>query len=354
MIQELERAQARLDHIRIVEPILSALRTISLGSWRAALKQSAGVRRYGERLAAILPLLVPHLPVSGGDRLSASKIVLRGWSNPRFGPGFDNPGRAGAALSRLAVGRANGEKYPIPERAVILVVGSERGLCGRFNTAVVERAERYLSEQEANGAQVERMALGSRVRRLIERGQRPLAWSGALSVAALPPFHLAFDLTRGWLARYEEGELDTVDLVYNAYRGTGRYEPTVARLIPPQLPSDRQGTQGKPFDNAQDRPWPLPIIETDPLSLYARVVEQWAAVKLYEWLLDSAAAEHSTRYQLMESATQNAERLIGELTLVVQAAKQQGITQEMQELAAGAGLIGPQQRGTSQRGTPRR
>ncbi len=293
-MEELERAEARLDHIRTVEPILSALRTISLGSWRATLKQRTSVQRYGERLTAILPLLAPHLPA----------------------------GR-----------RVRGETGPTSDRVVALVVGSERGLCGRFNVAVFERAERYLAEQETVGAQVELVALGTRVRRIFQRRKKLLAWSGTLSIATLPPFHLAFDLTCRWLARYEERELDAVDLIYNAYHGTGHYEPTVVRLIPPQLPPERQNTLGEP--------WPPPIIETDPLSLYARVVEQWAAVSLYRVLLDSAAAEHATRYQLMESATQNAIRLIEELTLAVQAARRHAITQEMQELAAGAGLIGP-------------
>jgi F-type H+-transporting ATPase subunit gamma len=294
MMEELERAQARLDHIRTVEPILSALRTISLGSWRATLKQRTGVQRYGERLAAILPLLVPYLPI----------------------------GR-----------RARRETSPT-SRVVALVIGSERGLCGRFNMAVVERAERYLIEQETVGVQVELMALGTRVCRIFQRHKQPLAWSGALSIAVLPPFHLAFDLTRRWLVRYEERELDAVDLVYNAYHGTGHYEPTVVRLIPPQLPPDGP--------NSLSEPWPPPIIETDPLSLYAHVVGQWAAVSLYGLLLDSAAAEHATRYQIMESATQNANRLIEELTLAVRAARRHAITREMQELAAGAGLIGSQ------------
>lgn len=320
MVEELERAQARLDHIRTVEPILSALRTISLGSWKAALKRSTGVRQYGERLTAILSLLVPHLPAKRRIRLTE---------------------RLGRRL-RLSFPPAAGKERG--RQVVILVVGSERGLCGRFNAAVVERAEQYLAEQEDKGVQVEPWALGSRVHRLLLRRHRPLIWTGTLSLAALPPFHLAFDLTRQWLARYEDGELDAVDLVYNAYRGTGRYEPTVVRLIPSELRPDSQGAQG--------RPWPPVIIETDPLSLYARVVEQWAAVKLYELLLDSAAAEHSTRYQLMESASQNAERLIAELTLVVQTGRQKEITREMQELAAGAGLIGPQH--NEQRDTGRR
>jgi F-type H+-transporting ATPase subunit gamma len=291
-MEELERAQTRLDHIRTVVPILSALRTISLGSWQVSLKQRTSVQRYGERLTAMLSLLVPHLPA----------------------------GR-----------RARRVKSQESGRVVALVVGSERGLVGRFNVAVVERAEQYLAEQEAIGVQMELVALGTRVRRIFQRRQRPLAWADTLSITGLPPYRLVFDLTRRWLARYEQHELDAVDLVYNAYHGMGRYETTIARLIPPRLPKGQ---------NSLSEPWPPPIIETDPLRLYTRVVEQWATVSLYGLLLDSAAAEHSTRYQLMESATQNADRLIEELTLAVQAARRHAITREMQELAAGAGLIG--------------
>ena len=309
-MEDLERTETRLDNIRTVEPILSALRTISLGSWQAALKRKDSVRRYEERLTAMLPALLPHVRPRSRHRPRRRLLTIRRTARPPSSPtiGGDERGEA---------------------RVIALVIGSERGLCGRFNAAVVERAERYLPEQTAAGAQVELMALGTRVRRILRRHQQPLAWSGALSVTALPPYRLAFDLTRRWLTRYEEREVDAVDLVYNAYRGSARYEPTVARLIPPTLPTPE----------ADALPWPPPIIETGPLSLYSRVVEQWATVSLYGLLLDSAAAEHSARFQLLEASTQNIERLIDELTLAVQTARQQEITQEMQELAAGAGLL---------------
>ncbi|RLC98842.1 MAG: hypothetical protein DRI77_04075 [Chloroflexi bacterium] len=302
-MEDVKQAQSRLDNIRTVEPILGALRTISLGSWRAALKRRDGVRRYEERLRAMLPSLLSHIQ-----------------PNPR---------------RRLLAGWRTGRKTPqTPVHIAVLVIGSERGLCGRFNAAVVRHAERYLAELSADGVQVELMALGTRVGRIFRQRQQPLAWSGALSVTALPSYRLAFDLTRRWLARYEEHDLNAVDLVYNAYRGTARYEPAVVRLIPPQLPSVGQAGYLPP------EPWPPPIIETDPLSLYVRVVEQWTAVSVYGLLLESAAAEHSARFQLLERATQNTERIIAELTLAVQAARQQAITREMQDLAAGAGLIG--------------
>ena len=291
-----ERAQTRLENVRSVQPILGALRSISLGSWQAALRQSERVRQHRERLSALPSLLVARLPAKPSR-------VQRG--------GHDQAERA---------------------RAAILVVGSERGLCGRFNTAVVERAESHLSELEASDVSVELMGLGNRVRRVIERQGRALVWSGNLSTTTLPSHSLAFELTRYWLARYEARELDSVDLVYNAYGGMGNYAPAVVRLIPPIPPQAEQQPEQE-----------TPIIETDPLSLYTRLIEQLTTAHLYEILLDSAAAEHAARYELMEAATRNTEELIVDLTLAIQTARQQAITQEMQELAVGAGMIGTRQ-----------
>lgn len=285
-MENLEQAQARLGHIRTVEPIVSALRTISLGSWQETLGQREAIQTYAQRLTNILPLLIPHLPPAP----------------------------------------ATVEK-PARPRVALLVIGSERGLVGAFNTAVVERAQQHADWLTSNDAEVSWMALGSRPQNLI---QASLDWSAALPIARPPSFDLALDLTQDWLERYERRELDGVDVLYNAYRGTAQYEPSVTRVIPPDLP---------PTDSASAGEWPPPIIETDPLGLYAEVIQQWASITLYRLLLDSAAAEHSTRYQMMESATENAQELIDELTLVIQAARRRQITREMQELAVGAGLI---------------
>ena len=209
-------------------------------------------------------------------------------------------------------------------------------MCGRFNTSVFERAEEYLDEAQAAGLQAELAVLGTRLTRLTRRAGHTPSWFRALSTTSLPPFQVAFELARQWLALYEAGELDAVDVAYNAYRRMGNYEPTIARLLPPDL--------SVMTPKAREEVWPPPIIETDPLGLSARSAEQYTALHLYELLLESAAAEHSTRYQLMEAATQNANRLIEELTLAVQSTRRQTITREVQELAVGAGLLGRQRR----------
>lgn len=283
-MEDIERVETRLENISSVEPILGALRTISLGAWQSAQEQRKVVRQYTERLLVVLAHLLPHLP-----------------------------------SDRRLPGRTDG-------RIVALVVGGERGLAGRFNRDVVEHAQGYLARHE-EGA--EWMALGKRAVQLLERRGFPLDWTGRLSATALPSEQTAVMLTEQWLAQYEAGDIDGVDVIYNTYLGAGRYRPIVERLIPPQLPPV-----------TAEEAWPTPIIETDPLGLYARVMGQWAAAGLYARLLESAAAEHSTRYQLMDSATENAEELIEELNATVLAYRRQSITRQMQELMVGAGMLG--------------
>lgn len=297
-MDDLERIQTRLDNISSVLPILRALRTVSLGRWQAALKQGKVVQAYQARLLAMVPALLPHLPVQ----------------------------------------REAGPENPRPSSQVaVLVIGSERGLCGRFNAAVVECAALYLAEQTEAGNQATLFALGSRLGRQLEQRKQPLARYQSLPAATSTLAQLAFDLTRGWLADYEAYSLDELNVIHNAYQGIGRYEPITTRLIPPALPP-----QGEAALNAAalSGSWPPPIIETDPLRLYTRIIEQWTAISLYQRFLESAMAEHSTRFQLMEASTQNAERLIDELTMTMQTARRQAITQEIQTLVAGAGLVG--------------
>jgi len=291
-MEGMERAQARLNNIQSVRPILTALRTISLGGWQAAQKQRTAVQHYQQHLLRLLPLLLAHLP-----------------TNP---PAQQQTGSQ-------------------PTHVVALVAGSERGLCGRFNAAVAEQAEAYLTEQTRAGAQVALMVLGSRLHRLFQRQQRAMAWFRPFPKTASLIARLAFDLTGRWARQYEAHEIDRVDLIYNTYRGVGSYQPTVVRLIPPPLPPQA--------DTQEDALWPPPIIETDPLGLYLQIITQLTALALYGFLSESAAAEHATRYQLMEAAIQNTDRLIEELTIVVQTARRQAITQEMQSLASGANLL---------------
>jgi F-type H+-transporting ATPase subunit gamma len=274
-----------------VEPILEAMRTISLGSWQAALNRYHRLDRYSERLGGILGALAPRL------------------STRRSG---------------LQEGQA--------ETVETLVIGSERGLCGAFSSSLVQFADPILDGYAASYQAVYLAALGSRTRRSLERVGRSPDWFRPLPMTALPSVELANELTTGWLRRYEAREIDAVYVFYNAYRDSRLYEPAVVRLIPPSLPAVSGVT---PL-------WPPPYVDADPLALYRRLARLWAVSEVYRILLSSTAAEHSTRFQLMEGATQNTQRLTQELTVALQAVRQRAITAEMLDLVAGAGMLGGQ------------
>jgi F-type H+-transporting ATPase subunit gamma len=299
---QLEKAQNRLTNIGKVKPILGALRTISLGSWQMARNRRSGLARYSERLLELLPIVLPR--VVGKSRVS-------------------RPRRSERAREQRV------------ERISTLVVGSERGLVGSYNKALIERLRAYMAEQAA-GAEVRLMALGSRMNReLVAAGLQP-DWHHALSITAMPPYRLAYDLVSEWLRQYEAYELDAVDVVYNADAGAGSYAPTLTRLIPPELP----GFTASAAESVEASSAAADVIvDTDPVKLYIRIVEQWTAIAAYRLLLESAVTEHSARFQLMESATQNADDLIDDLMLTVQSARRQAITRQMQELAVGSGLL---------------
>jgi F-type H+-transporting ATPase subunit gamma len=293
MVENIERTQERLENIRTAEPLLGALRTVSMGSWHSARNQKRSVQRYAVQLQELLPWLVPQLPTRKSQQPPQEQKL---------------------------------------ERVVALLLGSERGMCGRFNRAIVEYGDLYLNGLAETGIHAELWVVGSRAIRLLERRKRRPDSSQPLPVTGLPPYRLADDLTHRWLARFEAGQLDRVDVLYNAYRGVGQYRPQETQLIPPRI-SLQAGT---------GEFWPPPIVETEPLGLFAQIVRQLTAINLYDLLLESATAEHSARYQLMEEATQNAERLLQELMQDVQAARRHAITQEMLQLVTGAGLLGSQ------------
>lgn len=292
-MQDVERAGERLHNIAAIEPILGALQLMALGSWQKAKKRRAAVARYEGLLMHSLPWLIPHLPSRAGRRQDA-------WS-------------AG------------------PERRLILVIGSEHGLCGRFNSSLATYVEQYREQQLAADDQLslEIALLGGRLERALTARGINAYRAGDLSGVELPTADLAQQLASGWLTRFEEYDIDSVVCLYNGYHGLGSYRPAAEALLPLSLPAQKP-REGYQFG---------PIIETDPLALYGQIAAQWIVLRVYNLLLESAMAEQSTRYQLLESAVQNAARLGDELTSLVQMARQQAITREMQELALGAGLL---------------
>jgi len=288
-MEEIERLRARLDNIQAVEPILSALRTISSGTRMTALKRMESAEQYQQGLAHIVALMC--LPT------------------PAVWP-----------LSR----RRRTQNLSLP----LLVIGTERGLCGGFNETLAAYADQVRRDLTTDGIHVELWALGARAERALRSLGIEPAWSSRLSLTTVPPWNLAGDLVSAWLRAYTTDQIAGVEVVYNAYRGLGPYQPSRIQLLPGEPPALAEGELGLP-----------PIVETNRRHLLWHVLSLWLSSRLHRVVLESAAAEHTARYQLMDGAAENAQRLIEELKLFLQLARQEAITSEMRDLASGAGLL---------------
>ena len=293
-----DRVQARVDNISTVKPILEALRTISLGSWQSALKKQKSVSSFAQNYFEILEMVAP----------SAQKMI-----------------------HKQKVRRTKPENEAI-QPIILVMVGSERGLCGAYNQQLLAK----LKQMDGKFAEkpVALWIMGTRLFRLVKRAGFTVDWWQPLSSTSLPEYSAVHKISRQWLKAYEARQLDEVYLLSHHYLSAGKSEVRQERLLPYTLEFAHESSA-----DAYEG-WPIPILETDPLKLYLKVVEQMGTMSFYSLLLDAAASEHSTRYQLMEEASQNAGRMIDEMTELLQMYRREAITREMQELASGAGLLG--------------
>lgn len=290
--------QARVDNISTVKPILEALRTISLGTWQSALKKQKSVSAFAQNYLEILEMVAP----------SAQQLVRKKKKR-----------------------RTKPESEAI-QPIILVMIGSERGLCGSYNQQLLNELKREYGQFEERPLAL--WIFGTRLYRLVKRAEFKVDWWQPMSSTALPDYSEIHKISRQWLKAYEARQLDEVYLLSHHYTNVGRSIVKQERLLPYTLDFEKKSAH----DASEG--WPTPVLETNPLKLYLKVVEQMGTMRFYSLLLDAAAAEHSTRYQLMEEASQNAGRMVEEMTEILQMYRREAITREMQELASGAGLLG--------------
>jgi F-type H+-transporting ATPase subunit gamma len=295
MSQSFEHAKSRLDNIRTIEPLLSALRTMSMGSWQMANRKIANLIKYEEDLDQILIEILPKFA-----------------PKPAKIPGTDE--------SEL---RGNDTIY--------LIIGSERGLCGKFNTSLAEKSLEAIEDDPADSYQI--WVMGSRLRLEFERKGIPIGWRKELPASGLITYHETYTLTQTWIEEFESYSFNRLVVFFNQLIQGSQNQITQRTLLPYEF--DRHPAPSQ----AGESRWPPTIIETDPKGIYYQTIQHFIAASLYKPLLMSAAAEHSARYHLLQEASENAEEIIEELIRIINVERKRKITQQMQELAVSSGLL---------------
>ena len=219
------------------------------------------------------------------------------------------------------------EERERPERAAVLVLTSDRGLAGAYNTNVLKRAEGVLSRLRERAVQPVIYVAGRKGQSYFRFRQVPLerVWTG---VSEVPRYDVAEEVGREIIGAFSEGRVDELHTVYTDFRSAFTLRATDKRFLPISPEEVVAREQGKPS--------PEYIFEPAPGAILGFLLPQYVTTKIYAAMLESAASENAARRRAMKAATENADDLIKVLTRVANQARQAEITTEIMEIVGGA------------------
>jgi F-type H+-transporting ATPase subunit gamma len=213
-------------------------------------------------------------------------------------------------------------------RVDFVVVTSDRGLCGAFNSNVLKRALAEVIAREPGLEQVSIVAVGRKSAELFRRRRAGKVARSFTGIARVDYGH-AVEIADTLAQRFLAGESDEVWLIHSEFVSTMTQRPRCSRILPMTPEREPAPAAGEPDE--------LPYtIEPDAESLLRVLVPKALQVELFRALLDNQAGEHAARMTSMESATRNTEDMIGALTLQYNRARQAAITKELVEIVSGA------------------
>jgi F-type H+-transporting ATPase subunit gamma len=215
------------------------------------------------------------------------------------------------------------------EHVAVIVNTSDRGLAGAYNANVLKAAERTIAEEEGQGRTVDLYVVGKKgAGYFAYRGRRAQrVWEG---VADTPDIDDAGDIAELVMGRYRREELDRVWLVYTDFKSSLTQTPVRMELLPVK-PTEFAG--GREIS-------PEFIYEPAQAELLNTLIPRYVEAKVFHGLLESSASEHASRQRAMKAATDNAKEVAGNLSRIMNQARQEQITTEISEIVGGAEALG--------------
>ena len=226
------------------------------------------------------------------------------------------------------VARADPALHPLlqergDERVLLVVIASDKGLCGGFNANINRAAAQFLAERAGRG--VELAIIGRKARDHFKRRHLSLR-SERVGLFQGLRYATAQNLARELIDDFTGGGVDHVHLLYNEFKSVIQQRVVIEQLLPirPQAFNPAQPPQDY-------------LYEPQPARIFASMLPKHVEVQVWRALLESAAAEHGARMTAMDTATNNAAEAIDRLTLYMNKVRQAAITKEIIEVVSGAG-----------------
>ncbi|MEZ4367697.1 MAG: ATP synthase F1 subunit gamma [Kofleriaceae bacterium] len=214
-----------------------------------------------------------------------------------------------------------------PLKVAIVVMSSDRGLAGGFNSNVIKAVERF-AVGELAGSEVSLRIIGRKANQHFSRRKLPItSFDGA--PAGATALTVAREMATRIIDDFLTGKVDRVYVAYNAFRNAASQEVTLTQVLPVKPEAQPSGADA-------GEPGPDYIYEPGKVELLSRLVPLQVQINLYRAALESIASEFGARMTAMENATKNAGEIISGLTLQYNRARQAAITKELLEIIGGA------------------
>jgi F-type H+-transporting ATPase subunit gamma len=241
-----------------------------------------------------------------------------------------------------AVGTGSNTKHPLTTqaetvtRSAVLLLTSDRGLAGAFNSNAIKAAEQLTARLEAEGKQVDTYIVGRRGVAHYKFREREIAesWTGFTDEPSYADAKkVAAPLIEAIEKDTAEGGVDEIHIVFTEFVSMMTQTALGDRLLPLSL--DEVAKEAKP----QGEILPLYDFEPSAEDVLDALLPRYVESRVYNALLQSAASKHAATWRAMKSATDNAGELIETLSRLANAARQAEITQEISEIVGGAGAL---------------
>jgi len=291
----------RIGSVKSTQKITSAMKLVAASKLRRAQEQAEAGRPFAERMGRMLASLAGNVSVETG------------------GP-------------RLMVGTGSDQVH------LLVVITSDRGLCGGFNGFIVRETKRQIARLTGEGKQVKLLCVGRKGRDLLRRehaekiiqsyeevGRKRLSFADADRIA------------NRILELFDEGAFDVCSVVYNKFKSAITQVVTVQQIVPFAPAVDTEKVAG--MDGMTGEPKALYEFEPNEERILASLLPRNLAIQVYSALLESAASEQGARMTAMDNATRNAGDMIKKLTLVYNRTRQASITKELIEIISGAEAV---------------
>ena len=286
----------RISSVQSTRKITSAMKMVAASKLRRAQEQAEAGRPYAERMGRMLASLAANVQDSGN------------------GP-------------KLMTGTGADQVH------LLIIISSDRGLCGAFNGSIVRESRRQILRLQSEGKTVKLLTVGRKARDQLRRefgslivetyedvGRRKLSFADADMVA------------QKVLSLFDAGEFDVCSVIFNKFKSAISQIVTVQQLIP-------FAVEAQVEEAVSDELKPVYEFEPDEEQILAELLPRNLSIQVYRALLESAASEQGARMTAMDNATRNAGDMINKLTITYNRTRQAYITKELIEIISGAEAV---------------